>query len=393
VTVIQRLVGGPVLPSSPNAGAGSPLPLSHFARFERYLRAKGEGSRKDFVDGIRNEMPHETFLELAAWYGDLGLVAEAREALALAPPQGEVLYWLAFIQDQLGDPASAETLKKADAASPRLVFPFRSEAAFVFEWAMRRTDNWRPKYYLALILWSRNEVARARDLMASCGSAPDFAPFYAGRGKAVEPVSRDQALKDLQHAAELDPKEWRFGKLLTERFIEDQAFGPALDTATRYSRASPSNYMLGMLYAKSLLLNRRYEEASDALGKLNVLPYEGATEGRALYREAQLMLGAADARAGKWAEAAKRVAAAREWPEHLGAGKPYAENVDERLEDWLQAQCLERLGRAVEARSILDRLGPSTPAKPGTLEYRVLAEWPPNQRQGSGRITDPVARR
>jgi hypothetical protein len=134
--------------------------------------------------------------------------------------------------------------------------------------------------------------------------------------------------------------------------------------------------MLGMLHAKSLLLNQRYAEASAALAKLNVLPYEGATEGRALYREAELMMGAADARAGKWADAAKRVAAAREWPEHLGAGKPYAADVDERLENRLQAECLARLGRVAESRAILDRLGPSTPSKPGTLEYRVLAEWP-----------------
>jgi hypothetical protein len=89
------------------------------------------------------------------------------------------------------------------------------------------------------------------------------------------------------------------------------------------------------------------------------------------------MLAAADARAGKWAEAAKRVAAAREWPENLGAGKPYAADVDERLEDRLQANCLARLGRIAESQAILDRLGPSAPAKPGTLEYRVLTEWPP----------------
>jgi tetratricopeptide (TPR) repeat protein len=350
-------------------------PLSHFARFERYLLAKDEASRRAFVDGIRNEMPHETFLELAAWYHDLGRLDEARQLLEMAPQNDEVLYWLAFVQDSLHDQAAAETLKKADVASPRLVFPFRSESAPVFEWAMRHTDNWRPKYYLALILWSRNEMARARELLASCGSAPDFAPFYAGRAKAFESVSRDRSLADLRHAAELDPREWRFGKLLVERFIEDKALDQALDTATRYFKATPENYMLGMLHAKTLLLNQRYAEASDALAKLNVLPYEGATEGRALYREAQLMLGAADARAGRWAEAAKRVAAAREWPENLGAGKPYPENVDERLEDRLEAQCLARLGRVAESRAILDRLGPPPPAVPGSLESRVLSEW------------------
>jgi tetratricopeptide (TPR) repeat protein len=379
-TLLSRLEGD-TTPTSITLSSVS-APESHFDRFERFLVLRDEQSRRLFLDGIRNEMPHETFLELAVWYHDLGRLEEARELLTLSPQNDEILYWLAFVQDALHDPKSTETLKKADASSPRLVFPFRSESAPILEWAMRRTDNWRPKYYLALILWSRNELARARELLAQCGTAPDFAPFYAGRAKAFEPVSRDQALRDLLHAAELDPREWRFGKLLTERFIEDKAFDQALDMATRYLKASPDNYMLGMLHAKSLLLNQRYGEASSALAKLNVLPYEGATEGRALYREAQLMLGAADARAGKWAEAARRVAAAREWPEHLGAGKPYPEEVDERLEDRLQADCLERLGRVAEARAILDRLGPSTPARPGTLEYRVLAEWPRTRSGG-----------
>jgi tetratricopeptide (TPR) repeat protein len=374
-TLLSRLKGD-TTPTSITLSSAPP-PETHFDRFERFLVLRDEQSRRLFLGGIRNEMPHETFLELAAWYHDLGRLEEARELLTLSPQNGEVLYWLAFVQAALHDPASAETLKKADSASPRLVFPYRSESAPVFEWAMRQTNDWRPKYYLALILWSRNDLASSRDLLAQCAGVPDFAPFYAARAKAFEPVSRDQALKDLRHAAALDPKEWRFGKLLTERFIEDKAFGPALDTAARYFKVSPENYILGMLHAKALLLNQRYADADDALAKLNVLPYEGATEGRALYREAQLMLGAADARAGKWAEAARRVAAAREWPEHLGAGKPYAENVDERLEDQLQAVCLERLGRVAEARAIRERLGSPKRAAPGTLESRVLAGWPP----------------
>ena len=387
-TLLSRLKGD-TTPTSISLSSVPP-PEAHFDRYERFLGLRDEPSRRLFLDGVRNEMPQETYLELAAWYQDLGRLEEARELLTMSPQNAEVLYWLAFVQDALHDPGAAETLKKADAASPRLVFPFRSEAASVFEWAMGKSSNWRPRYYLALILWSRNDLARARDLLVSCGNAADFAPFYAARAKALDAVSRDQALADLRRAAELDPKEWRFGKLLTERLIEDKAFGPALDIAQRYFKASPDNYMLGMLHAKSLLLNGRFAEASDALAKLNVLPYEGATEGRALYREAQLMLGAADARAGKWTDAAKRVAAAREWPEHLGAGKPYPENVDERLEDRLQAQCFERLGRLAESRAILDRLGPPTPAGPGTLEQRVLAQWPPS---GSGRMTDPAARR
>jgi len=240
----------------------------------------------------------------------------------------------------------------------------------VFEWAMRQTSDWRPKYYLALILWSRNDLERARDLLWQCGEKPDFAPFYATRARAVDAVSRERSLADLRRAAELDPREWRFGKLLAERFIEDKAFDQALETATRYFKASPGNYMLGMLHAKSLLLNGRFAEASDALGRLNVLPYEGATEARSLYREAELMVAAEEMKAGRAGAALGRVNAARAWPEHLGAGKPYPEDVDERLEDWLAAQCLAQ-GQPAQARAVLERLATSGRTKAGA--GRLLA--------------------
>jgi tetratricopeptide (TPR) repeat protein len=386
LAVIDRQRGD----NQPLASASAPwetsqMPLSHFAAFERYVRDKDESSRRAFVEGVTNEMPHETFLELAAWYHDLGLLREARQVLELAPPNGEVLYWLAFLQDALHDTRSTQTLSKADAASPRLVFPFRGESAQVFDWAMRRTTNWRPKYYLALIYWSRNDLVRARELLSQCADEPDFAPFYAARAKAFEAVARDRALDDLEHASETDPGEWRFGKLLVERFIEDKSYDRALDTATRYLEAAPANYILGMLRAKALLLSRRFAEASDALDRLNVLPYEGSTEGRALYREAQLMAAAADMKAGHADAALRRVNAAREWPEHLGAGKPYPDDVDERLEDWLTAACL-RESQAAEARTLLERLATSGRARPGAgrflaaLAAKTIAQ-PDAQRQ------------
>ena len=369
MSVIARLDGIPT-PPAPDDTVPARFPLNHFANFERYLGLQNEPSRREFVGAIRNEMPQETFLEIAAWYHDLGLVKEARQALELAPPKGEVLYWLAFVQDALHDAASVETLRKADAASPRLVFPFRSESAPVFEWAMRQSASWRPRYYLALILWSRNEMARARDLLSQCADSPDFAPFYAARARAFDALSREKSLADLRHAAEMDPREWRFGKLLVERFIEDKAFDRALDTAVRYFNAAPDNYMLGMLRAKAMLLNRRFAEASDALARLNVLPYEGSTDGRALYREAELMVAAADLEGGRTDAARRRIAAAREWPEHLGAGKPYPEDVDERLEDYLDAQCLKQ-AKPAESRALLERLATSGRTRPGT--GRLLA--------------------
>jgi hypothetical protein len=308
--------------------------------------------------------------------------------LELAPPQAEVLYWLAYLESlRPGASASAWTpaLQRAEAASPRLVFPFRAESAEVFEWAGRQVDSWRPKYYLALVLWSRNETARARDLLERCGSAPDFAPFYAVRAKALDATAHDRSLADLRRASELDPKEWRYGKLLAERHLEDRAYDKALEVASRYYKQSPGSYVLGMLFAKTLLRAGRVADAAAMLARVNVLPYEGSTEGRLLYREAQLLLGAEAFKAGRTAEAARRVAAAREWPENLGAGKPYREDADERLEDWLEAKCLDKLGRGAEAARLRDQVSRFAGAAPASRaawpegatrdESRILAAW------------------
>ena len=206
--------------------------------------------------------------------------------------------------------SSVAVLQRAESASPRLVFPFRSESAEVFEWAMRAVPgSWRPKYYLALIRWSRNDLPRARALLDECGSTPDFAAFYAARSKAFEAVSRERALADLLRAAERDPKEWRYGKLIAERYLDDRVYDRALEVASRYYKQAPDSYILGMLFAKSLLRVGRLADAEAMLARVDVLPYEGATDGRALYREIQLLLGAQALREGRTAEALRRVAA------------------------------------------------------------------------------------
>lgn len=340
-------------------------PLDHFVRAEAYLAQPTPSFRHALADGVRNEMPGETFLELAAWYRDAGRADDARRVLEAGPLNGEALYWLAFLQDSLHDPAAAETLRRADAASARLVFPFRSESAPVFEWAVTRTANWRPRYYLALIHWNLGDTRGALDLMNACGDALDFAPLFAARAKLEERSDRARALADLRRAGELDPGEWRYGRLLAERFIEDRAFDQALATAARYAAASPENSILGLLHVKTLLLTRRFPDAVDLLARLNVLPHEGATEARGLYREAQLMSAVEQMKAGRADAALQRIAAAREWPERLGVGKPYPADTDERLEDYLAAQCLARQGRKTESNALVEKLAMPGRSKPG----------------------------
>jgi tetratricopeptide (TPR) repeat protein len=335
-------------------------PLNHFARFEHSLWEQTAANRQAFVNPIRNELPHETLLELAAWYAVLRRWSEAEAVLQPAPAQAEVLYWQAFLRQRQRDDARAEALlAEANALPSRLVFPHRAESAEVLRWAVRLTEAWQPKYYLALILWSRNEATEAWQLLESCGSAPKADTFYAARSALAGQLNKtDQSLRDLTRAAELERQQWRYAKSLVQHYLRPEAAQPlkAQAVAQRAFEQAPENYQLGLLYAKSLLQNRQYAPANELLARLTILPYEGAGEGRALYHETQLMLALARMRSRNYGQALPFLAAAREWPERLGAGKPYETELDERLEDWLTAVCDEQLGRLAEARQIWRRL-------------------------------------
>jgi hypothetical protein len=253
-----------------------------------------------------------------------------------------------------------------------MVFPFRPESRPVFEWAAEHScgaglqrcscaadapscASWKPVYYLALLERALGNTAKARALVAPLGNEPDFAAFYVFRSQLA--ATPDAAsLADLQRAAVLDPTAWRIGRLLVDRAMLDGRVADAERIAASYRSADPSNFMAGMAHAKALLLGGRPDAALAVLENLEVLPYEGSTEGRALYREAHLML-AVRALAAKDAAAAEaHVEAAREWPERLGAGKPYPEDTDERLEDLLLASALASRGAASDARAALERI-------------------------------------
>jgi len=319
-------------------------PLNHFGRFEKYLLKKAAAA--EVIGLIRNELPQETYLELAAWYRSVGLDEDARKLLELAPPTAEVLYWLAYLR------RNPSLLARAEAASPAFVFPFRPESIAVFEWADKQRAAWQPKYFLALIRWSQGETDEARRLLKSCGEQADFAPFYAARAQAAQ----ETAQADLQMAARLDPRQWRYGAMLARHHLNKGERAAALAVAADYAKRFRTNDVLALLYAKTLIVAARYREAVELLSSLSLLPCEGSTEAHSLFRQAHLMLAAEKLQAGKPEEALQFVHTAREWPERLGAGKPYPEELDERLEDWLEYRCLLRSSREDEARQALERI-------------------------------------
>jgi Tfp pilus assembly protein PilF len=326
-------------------------PLNHFIRFEKYRLENTAENKREFSARIRNELPHETYLQLADWYLSAGQPQESLEVLSLAPQTPEIYYWMAYLTHLLKGDAS-KLIEKANALSPELVFPFRSASADVLNWAISQTPDWKPKYYLALIHWSRNNTDRAKELIGQCAE-PAFAPFYAVRAQLM---NNESYADDLKRAAKIDPRQWRYGKLLADHFIEKGNNTEALNTALVYEKRFPGDFRLEMLLAKTLLLNKQYKASSDALGKTNILPYEGATDGRRLYREAWLMQAVEQIQNKKYKAALTSINKAKLWPENLGAGKPYDEDIDLRLEHYLEAQVYEKMGEKEKAAVKYDEI-------------------------------------
>ena len=161
-------------------------------------------------------------------------------------------------------------------------------------------------------------------------------------------------------------------------------------------RASRTTTSSGMLHARALLANGRAREAATKLARLNVLPYEGAIEGRRLYREAHLMLAVEALKKGDARAARREMDAARLWPENLGAGQPYPENLDERLEDFLAAQGLARRGPSAEANALLQKVAGFTGRQrergAGTLVHALALKQSGQEADGRKLLADWTAR-
>jgi Tfp pilus assembly protein PilF len=326
--------------------------LNHFVNFERYRISNSDAAKKTFTGAIRNELPHETYQWLADFYSDLGLLSDAETLLALSPKNTEVLYRLAYVRDLIKSGSGKDVLTEADKSSPLLVFPFRESSAKALTWAITQTNDWKPRYLLGLIYWSRDNHDKAKEMFASAGE-PTFAPFYAARAE----LKKDESYaSDIKRAAQLDPGQWRYGKLLAEHLLELKDYPGALKVAQDYQKRFAGDFRIDMLAAKALLLNKQYKASSTLLAKTTILPYEGATDGRQLHREAWLMQAIDQLKAKNHKAALASIEKAKIWPENLGAGRPYDDMLDLRLENYLEALVYEQSKQKDKAQARIEAI-------------------------------------
>ncbi len=331
-------------------------PLNHYARFEQYLLLPTQDKLSTFNAGIQNELPHETYLELAMEYFHQGLEEESIKILEESPPYPTVSYWLAYLNREAFPEKSNAYLNQAEEISPELVFPFRLETIPVLNWAQKRSPSWKNLYYLGLIHWSKLGIDRAKELFKKCGDSPEFAPFYISRGILFQNDTLDDlyAGHNFKKANELNPKEWRTWHYLVDYSIRIGNFQQAERDAKKAYVLFTDNPVTGMDYAKALVKIGENQKSIQVLQDIYILPQEGAREGHDIYELAYLALALDLMEQGEYKKAIENIDESKNWPENLGAGKPF--DPDTRLQDYIAAYIESQLGNQKQADQYYNKI-------------------------------------
>ncbi len=326
-------------------------PLNHLARYEFYLTEPTQSNLENFRNMIRNELPNETYVELALHYVNLGMDSQATQLFEFIPDYPTSCYWLSYLLKDEEPEKSRLYLEKAQILSPWLVFPFREESIPVFRWAIHADSlDWKAKYYLALILWSKGRVQESRDSFDSCGSQPDFAPFYLARGNFYKTFDLQQTMADFQQAVKSNPKSWKTWHTLID-FCSEQAMPEkALEAGLEATRLFPEEDVLKVDLARAFIGNERNAEAADILEELRILPSEGASDVHRLFVRCHVNLGLVNIQERNFDQAIRYLETAKTYPENLGSGQPYES--DQRMQDYLIAYCYDKSGNREKAEEM-----------------------------------------
>jgi tetratricopeptide (TPR) repeat protein len=308
----------------------------HSTRFEFFMLDNSESTKSEFIKRITNELPAETFLDMAIEYHNLNLTKEAIMILGMAPEHPVVNLWLAYLDSDNTD----KHLKKALAASPYLVFPFRNETAEILKQFNTKVNHWKLKYYLGLIYWNRGLESETRKLFNACGDTPDYAPFYLAQAKLN--TDSQKRFDHLTIARDLAPDDWRTALALINYYLGNNRAEEAVGLSKEFTAKYPEQSAIGLSYARALMNKGDYQKAVNFLQKYDLLPFEGATAGRDIYHESCVRMAIKAISEKSYRSAIKWAAKAREWPVNLGVGRSY--DVDERLEDFIVAYSLTKLG-------------------------------------------------
>ena len=291
-------------------------------------------------------------MELAEWYEGVGCVDEALKLLSYIEDYPLALYQSAYLWDKKGEKLKSESLlAKANSLSPDFVYPFRPKTLDYLSWAESKSDDWKIKYYQGLTYWANQQKDKALNLLNDC-SPSDYAPFYLSRAQLQ---MGDKSLQDMLMAEKIE-KSWRAGLALLNYYTAEENWRKVIEVGKVYSKLYPENYYIALKYAKGLCETQQYRACISLLERIQVLPNEGSYAGREVYRNANLYQSMDMIKSKKYNSALKAIRLSKEWPENLGVGKPYDDQIDGRLEDYLEYMAYSGIGNSSKAEECLNRI-------------------------------------
>lgn len=327
------------------------LPMNYGARFENVML--GRLSEDDFTSSMHAELKHETYLELEDWYEQMGCFDEAEKLLGFASDYPIANYRLAYLKHIQGDETAAESaLSKAQSQSPELVFPSRFSSLKALEWAREAKPDWKNDYYAAIVYCAYRNSSKAKELLKGINDS-DYAPFYMFRANFE---SGNERLTDLQQAQKIQDS-WRIGLGLINYYMSSGDPVKAEAVGKEYMSKYKDNFRLGLKYANVLCDNGKYKQCLNLLDHLQVLPSEGSSAGRDIYRRANLSMAVDCLNHHNYRKALKCVDDSEVWNENLGVGKPYDDEIDLRLENYIRAKAYEGLKDDAKAQEYRAKVG------------------------------------
>ncbi len=341
--------------------------LDKLSTFEAIKRQNAPPER--FLKKIQHEFPEEVLIELALKYLALREEETALEIVVLARKNTKAKILASYLT-RITDTATSEaSLQEALNASPDFVFPYRTEFIPVLEWANTKSKHWKLGYYLAQNYLAIGQKEKGLALLQKIGNEPDNDTFYRFRA-ALKQSGFDLRLRDYQKAIEINEDSWQTWDELIRLYHENGNFEEAHITAEKAYKKYPTNYTIGLSFAKTLVSIENYDKSISILDKLNVLPYEHAAESKGIYDQAHLFLAQRHIKRRQFDRAIELLQLSKKWPEHLGIGEPF--NPDNRLQDYLLAQCLRSLGKHKEADNALKAVAEYTKKNEAILDTNSL---------------------
>tara|TARA_R110001606_G_scaffold217900_1_gene365747 strand:- start:26 stop:1444 length:1419 start_codon:yes stop_codon:yes gene_type:complete len=325
-------------------------PLNHFALIESQFLS----GRTPLImpKEISNEFPDESILELVIYYKEMGLVSEAMEILKLSRTSNAKIHlWAAYLTQDMAAGPNNEYLAKAIAAPVDFVFPYRPETIAVLKWAISQNANWKFKYYLAQNYMAVGQKALGLQLLKDCGNEPDSDIFYRFRARMFENEDYVANEKDYLKALQINSSDWKLKEEVVQFYLDNNKIEQAYKLAKKSYAKYPNNANIGLIYAKSSLLNDQYGKTIEVLKDIMILPFEHASESKKIYTEAHMLMALDNMKAKNYKRAISFLEASKEWPENLGVGKPF--HPDERLQDYLLAVNFEMLRDSKKSEALL----------------------------------------